>query len=111
MHSGAQPGVFLRGQTFPTGEDKTLAAVAPVYLNASTGRGVHVLTFNDYLARRDADWVDPVYRPLGFSVRCVQQQTEIAGRRDAYTCHVTYLTAKRAGFDHLRVFKDRMEAF
>ncbi len=85
-----------------TGEGKTLAAVAPVYLSALTGRGVHVLTFNDYLARRDAQWMGPVYRFLGLSVGCVQQQTDIAGRKDAYTCDVTYLTAKQAGFDYLR---------
>ncbi len=86
----------------PTGEGKTLAAVAPVYLSAITGRGVHVLTFNDYLARRDAQWMGPAYRFLGLSVGCVQQQTDIAGRKDAYTCDVTYLTAKQAGFDYLR---------
>jgi preprotein translocase subunit SecA len=86
----------------PTGEGKTLAAVAPVYLNALTGRGVHVLTFNDYLAQRDAQWMGPVYRFLGLSVGCVQQETDIAGRKDAYTCDVTYLTAKQAGFDYLR---------
>ncbi len=86
----------------PTGEGKTLAAVAPVYLNALTGRGVHVLTFNDYLARRDAQWMGPVYRLLGLSVGCVQQQPDIAGRKDAYSCDVTYLTAKQAGFDYLR---------
>ncbi len=85
-----------------TGEGKTLAAVAPAYLSAITGRGVHVLTFNDYLARRDAQWMGPVYRFLGLSVGCVQQETDIAGRKDAYACDVTYLTAKQAGFDHLR---------
>ena len=66
----------------PTGEGKTLAAVAPAYLNALAGRGVHVLTFNDYLARRDAEWMGPVYRFLGLSVGCVQQQTDIAGRQE-----------------------------
>jgi preprotein translocase subunit SecA len=86
----------------PTGEGKTLAAVAPAYLNALTGQGVHVLTFNDYLARRDAEWMGPVYRFLGLSVGCVQQQTDISGRKDAYACDVTYLTAKQAGFDYLR---------
>ena len=86
----------------PTGEGKTLAAVAPAYLNALTGRGVHVLTFNDYLARRDAQWMGPVYRFLGLSVGSVQQQTDLAGRQDAYACDITYLTAKQAGFDYLR---------
>jgi preprotein translocase subunit SecA len=86
----------------PTGEGKTLAAVAPAYLNSLAGHGVHVLTFNDYLARRDAQWMGPVYRFLGQSVGCVQQPTDIGGRKDAYTCDVTYLTAKQAGFDYLR---------
>ncbi len=86
----------------PTGEGKTLAAVAPVYLNALTGRGVHVLTFNDYLARRDAEWMGPVYQFLGLSAGCVQQETDLTARRNAYACDVTYLTAKQAGFDYLR---------
>jgi preprotein translocase subunit SecA len=86
----------------PTGEGKTLAAVAPVYLNALTGQGVHLLTFNDYLARRDAQWMGPVYEFLGLSVGCVQQETDIAGRQEAYGCDITYLTAKQAGFDYLR---------
>lgn len=86
----------------PTGEGKTLAAVAPAYLNALTGQGVHVLTFNDYLARRDAHWMGPVYEFLGLSVGCVQQETDIARRQEAYGCDITFLTAKQAGFDYLR---------
>ena len=85
-----------------TGEGKTLAAVMPASLNALAGRGVHVLTFNDYLARRDAEWMGPVYRLLGLSVGYVQQDTAPSGRRDAYRADVTYVTAKEAGFDHLR---------
>ena len=85
-----------------TGEGKTLAAVMPAALNAFTDRGVHVLTFNDYLARRDADWMRPVYQMLGLSVGHVQQRMPPAARRAAYGADITYVTAKEAGFDHLR---------
>jgi preprotein translocase subunit SecA len=85
-----------------TGEGKTLAAVMPAALNALTGRGVHVLTFNDYLARRDAEWMGPVYRLLGLSVGHVEQGMPAAVRRAAYNADITYVTAKEAGFDHLR---------
>ena len=85
-----------------TGEGKTLAAVAPAYLHALLGRGVHVLTFNDYLARRDARWMGPVYERLGLSVGYVQEGMMPTERRRAYRCDVTYVTAKEAGFDYLR---------
>ena len=85
-----------------TGEGKTLAAVMPSCLNALTGHGVHVLTFNDYLARRDAEWMGPIYRRLGLSVGSVQQGMTAGERRRAYLADVTYVTAKEAGFDHLR---------
>ncbi|MFL6202341.1 MAG: accessory Sec system translocase SecA2 [Thermoanaerobaculia bacterium] len=85
-----------------TGEGKTLAAVAPVALNALTGRGVHVLTYNDYLARRDAGWMGPVYERLGLTVGCIQEGLSTAERHRAYRCDVTYLTVKEAGFDLLR---------
>ncbi len=85
-----------------TGEGKTLAAVLPAALNALTGRGVHVLTFNDYLARRDAEWMRPVYERLGLSVGFVQIGMTAADRRQAYRADVTYVTAKEAGFDYLR---------
>ena len=85
-----------------TGEGKTLAAVAPACLNAGAGRGVHVLTFNDYLARRDAAWMGPVYRFLGLSVGAVQEGMSVDARRAAYAADVTYATAKEAGFDFLR---------
>jgi preprotein translocase subunit SecA len=86
----------------PTGEGKTLAAVAPVFLAGLQGRGVHVLTFNDYLARRDALWMGPVYELLGTSVGFVEEGMDVDGRRRAYRCDVTYVTAKEAGFDLLR---------
>jgi preprotein translocase subunit SecA len=85
-----------------TGEGKTLAAVAPAFLNALSGEGVHVLTFNDYLARRDAGWMGPVYRLLGLEVGFIQAGLDPAARRRAYAADVTYATAKEAGFDYLR---------
>jgi len=86
----------------PTGEGKTLAAVFPAYLQAMAGRGVHILTFNDYLARRDAAWMGPIYRLLGLSVGFVQEGMSKSEKRRAYACDVTYATAKEAGFDFLR---------
>ena len=85
-----------------TGEGKTLAAVAPVALSALGGLGVHVVTFNDYLARRDAVWMGPVYSFLGLTVAYIRQGMSPAERRRAYRADVTYLTAKEAGFDFLR---------
>ena len=85
-----------------TGEGKTLAAVMPAALNALPGDGVHVLTFNDYLARRDAQWMGPVYRMLGLSAGFIQEGMTAEERRRAYASDITYVTAKEAGFDHLR---------
>ena len=86
----------------PTGEGKTLAAVFPACFHALSGRGVHVLTFNDYLARRDAAWMGPIYSALGLSVGCIQEGMSPAEKRAAYSRDVTYATAKEAGFDFLR---------
>jgi len=86
----------------PTGEGKTLAAVFPAYLQSLSGRGVHILTFNDYLARRDAAWMGPIYRLLGQSVGFVQEGMSKPEKRAAYSCDITYATAKEAGFDFLR---------
>lgn len=86
----------------PTGEGKTLAAVAPAALAALSGGGVHVLTVNDYLSRRDATWMGPAYERLGLSVGVVQESSTFDERRRAYACDLTYLTAKEAGFDFLR---------
>ena len=86
----------------PTGEGKTLAAVFPSYLQALSGRGIHILTFNDYLARRDAAWMGPIYRLLGLSVGAVQEGMGKPEKRKAYACDITYATAKEAGFDFLR---------
>jgi len=85
-----------------TGEGKTLTAVLPAAFAAMEGRGVHVLTFNDYLARRDATWMGPVYRLLGLTVGFIQEGMSIAERQAAYGADITYATAKEAGFDYLR---------
>jgi preprotein translocase subunit SecA len=85
-----------------TGEGKTLAAVLPAYLNALTGKGVHIHTFNDYLARRDASWMGPVYTFLGLRVGCIQEGMSHDERKNAYAADITYSTAKEAGFDYLR---------
>ncbi|MEK4508825.1 preprotein translocase subunit SecA [Paenibacillus sp. FSL K6-2524] len=85
-----------------TGEGKTLSAVMPAYLNALTGEGVHVLTFNDYLANRDAEWMGPIYRFLGLTVDSVQADMSLFEKREAYAKDITYVTAKEAGFDYLR---------
>ena len=85
-----------------TGEGKTLTAVFPAYLSALTGKGVHVLTFNDYLARRDAQWMGPIYQYLGLKIGYVQEGMSIRERQHAYAADITYLTAKEAGFDYLR---------
>ncbi|MCF8482302.1 MAG: preprotein translocase subunit SecA [Rhodospirillum sp.] len=85
-----------------TGEGKTLVATLPVYLNALTGKGVHVVTVNDYLARRDAEWMAQVYRFLGLSVGVIVHDLDDAGRRKAYACDVTYGTNNELGFDYLR---------
>ncbi|TKH39058.1 accessory Sec system translocase SecA2 [Paenibacillus polymyxa] len=85
-----------------TGEGKTLSAVMPAYLNALTVEGVHVLTFNDYLANRDAEWMGPIYRFLGLTVKSVQAGMSLSEKREAYAADITYVTAKEAGFDYLR---------
>jgi preprotein translocase subunit SecA len=85
-----------------TGEGKTLVATLPSYLNALTGRGVHVVTVNDYLARRDAEWMGQVHRFLGLTVGLIQQDMSPAERRRNYACDVTYATNSELGFDYLR---------
>ena len=85
-----------------TGEGKTLVATLPVYARALEGRGVHVVTVNDYLARRDAEWMSPIYEFLGLRVGIIQHGLDSAQRRDAYNCDVTYVTNNEVGFDYLR---------
>jgi len=85
-----------------TGEGKTLVATLPVYLNALTGRGVHVVTVNDYLAKRDAEWMGAVYKFLGLKVGCIVHELDDDQRREQYACDVTYGTNNELGFDYLR---------
>ncbi len=85
-----------------TGEGKTLVATGPVYLNALAGEGVHLVTVNDYLARRDAEWMGPIYRMLGLRVGIIQHDMPDADRRHAYAADITYGTNNEFGFDYLR---------
>jgi preprotein translocase subunit SecA len=95
-----------------TGEGKTLTSVFPVYLNALEGQGVHVVTVNDYLAKRDSEWMGQVYRSLGMSVGCILNSLDSDERREAYACDITYGTNNEFGFDYLRdnmvVYKDKL---
>jgi preprotein translocase subunit SecA len=93
-----------------TGEGKTLTSVAPAYLNALTGRGVHIITVNDYLARRDAQWNRPIYEALDMTVGCIQGRMTSAERHPEYACDITYGTNSEFGFDYLRDnMKTRLE--
>ena len=97
--------LFLNKNTIiqmQTGEGKTLCAVFAAYLNVLIGKHVHILTFNDYLAKRDANWMRPIYESLGVSVAYVNSGMSVDERKEAYKCDVTYVTAKEAGFDYLR---------
>jgi len=85
-----------------TGEGKTLVATLPVYLNALLGKGVHVVTVNDYLAKRDSEWMGPIYKFLGLSVGVIQHDMPPQQRQQAYLCDVTYGTNNEFGFDYLR---------
>ena len=88
-----------------TGEGKTLVATLPLVLYSLCGRGAHLATVNDYLAKRDAEWMEPIYKALGLSVGIVESQMDFDQRRIAYSKDVTYGTAKEFGFDFL---KDRL---
>jgi len=85
-----------------TGEGKTLVAVAPIYLNALAGKGVHVVTVNDYLAKRDSEWMAPVYQFLGLTVGAIQSNMDNEQRRKIYNYDITYGTNNEFGFDYLR---------
>lgn len=95
-----------------TGEGKTLVATLPAYLNALTGEGVHVVTVNDYLAKRDRNWMGPIYEFLGLTVGAIQHDMDQRSRQTAYACDITYGTNNEFGFDYLRdnmvVHKDDM---
>ena len=85
-----------------TGEGKTLVATFPAYLNALTGRGVHVVTVNDYLAKRDSEWMGKVFAALGMTTGVVHPQQPEEEKKQAYACDVTYATNNELGFDYLR---------
>ena len=85
-----------------TGEGKTLVATMPIFLNALTGRGVHIITVNDYLAQRDAEWMGEVYKKLGLTIGYLQNSMDNNQRREAYNCDITYGTNTEFGFDYLR---------
>ncbi len=85
-----------------TGEGKTLVATLPIYLNALTGKGVHLITVNDYLARRDSEWMGAIYKFLGMSVGVIQHDMNDKERQEAYQSDITYGTNNEFGFDYLR---------
>ncbi len=95
-----------------TGEGKTLVSTFPVYLNALSGKGVHVVTVNDYLAQRDSDWMGRVHRFLGLTVGCILNGLDNDQRREAYACDITYGTNNEFGFDYLRdnmvIYKEKL---
>ncbi|WP_341367700.1 preprotein translocase subunit SecA [Yoonia sp. BS5-3] len=98
-------GIFLHQgniSEMKTGEGKTLVATFPAYLNALTGKGVHIVTVNDYLARRDAEWMSKVYAALGMTTGVVVPQQPAEEKKTAYACDVTYATNNELGFDYLR---------
>ncbi|MEX0978546.1 MAG: preprotein translocase subunit SecA, partial [Pirellulales bacterium] len=98
-------GMILHGGNIAemvTGEGKTLVATLPAYLNALTGKGVHVVTVNDYLARRDMEWMGPLYLGLGMTVGNIQSGMESGERQKSYACDITYGTNNEFGFDYLR---------
>ena len=98
-------GIFLhRGNIseMKTGEGKTLVATFPAYLNALVGKGVHIVTVNDYLAKRDADWMSKVYTALGMTIGVVYPQQGDEEKQEAYSCDITYATNNELGFDYLR---------
>src|SRR6201988_4846273 len=98
-------GMVLHGGAIAemrTGEGKTLTATLPVVLNALEGKGVHLVTVNDYLARRDAGWMTPIYNALGLSVGILQNMQPYEEKRAAYAADITYGTNSEFGFDYLR---------
>src|SRR6202171_1482110 len=85
-----------------TGEGKTLVDTLPAYLNALEGKGVHIITVNDYLARRDCEWMSPIYHALGLTAGFIQSDMDPVARRRAYDCDITYGTNSEFGLDYLR---------
>ncbi len=95
-----------------TGEGKTQTCLLPAYLNALEGKGVHVVTVNDYLAQRDAEWMGQIHRFLGLSVGCILNSMDSKERKEAYNCDITYITNNELGFDYLRdnmvIYKEQL---
>ena len=95
-----------------TGEGKTLVSTLPAYLNALEGKGVHIVTVNDYLAHRDAEWMGKVHEFLGLKVGCILNSMSPDERREAYACDITYATNNELGFDYLRdnmvIYKEKL---
>lgn len=95
-----------------TGEGKTLVSTLPAYLNALSGKGVHIVTVNDYLAKRDAEWMGQIYEFLGLSVGVILNSMDNDERREAYNCDITYATNNELGFDYLRdnmvIYKEQL---
>lgn len=95
-----------------TGEGKTLVSTLPAYLNALEGKGVHIVTVNDYLAKRDAEWMGKVHEFLGLTVGVVLNDMDNKQRREAYACDITYVTNNELGFDYLRdnmvIYKEQL---
>ena len=95
-----------------TGEGKTLVSTLPAYLNALEGRGVHIVTVNDYLAKRDAEWMGQIHEFLGLTVGCILNSMDNDERREAYNCDITYATNNELGFDYLRdnmvIYKEQL---
>ena len=95
-----------------TGEGKTLVSTLPAYLNALDGKGVHIVTVNDYLAKRDAEWMGKVHEFLGLKVGVVLNEMNNDERREAYNCDITYVTNNELGFDYLRdnmvIYKEQL---
>ena len=95
-----------------TGEGKTLVSTCPAYLNALKGKGVQIVTVNDYLAKRDAEWMGQVHRFLGLTVGVVLNDMNSAQRKEAYACDITYVTNNELGFDYLRdnmsIYKEQL---
>lgn len=95
-----------------TGEGKTLVSTLPAYLNALEGKGVHIVTVNDYLAKRDAEWMGQIHEFLGLSVGVILSDMDNDTRRQAYNCDITYATNNELGFDYLRdnmvIYKEKL---
>ena len=85
-----------------TGEGKTLVSTLPAYLNALKGQGVHIVTVNDYLAKRDSDWMGKIYSRLGLKTGCITNDLDDSGRKTNYSLDITYATNNELGFDYLR---------